>query len=98
LSFSGPVPAESIIYQTLPNARLANERLRCRPLELGNPRRKLEQSEFEALDELRHEYKSTASRQSRVGRDLILMYGPAVRSQEAFGDEEAMRKADVGGN
>jgi hypothetical protein len=35
LSFSGPVPAESIIYQTLPNARLANERLRCRPRERG---------------------------------------------------------------
>ena len=32
---------------------------------------------------------------NRVGRDLILMYGPAVRSQEAFGDEEvgSMRKA-----
>lgn len=70
------------------------------PLELGSPRRQLEQSEFEALDELCHEYKSRASVKNRVGRDLILMYGPAVRSQEAFGDEEvgSMRKADVGGN
>jgi hypothetical protein len=36
---------------------------------------------------------------NRVGRDLILMYGPAVRSQEAFGDEEvgSMREADVRG-
>jgi hypothetical protein len=64
------------------------------PLELGSPRRQLEQSEFE----LCHEYESRASVKNRVGRDLILMYGPAVRSQEAFGDEEAMRKADVGGN
>jgi hypothetical protein len=44
--------------QTLPNLRLANERLRCQPLELGNPRRQLEQSEFEAFDELYHEDKN----------------------------------------
>ena len=72
-----------------------------RPLELGNPRLQLEQSEFEAFDELRHEDKNQEYRvKNWVGRDLILMYGPAVRSQEAFGDEEvgSMRKADVGGS
>ena len=31
-----------------------------------------------------HEYRI----KNRVGRDLILMYGPAVRSQEAFGAAE----------
>jgi hypothetical protein len=71
------------------------------PARIREPSAQLEQSEFEAFDELCHEDKNQEHRvKNWVGRDLILMYGPAARSQGAFVDEEigSMRKADAGGS
>lgn len=63
---------------------LATEQLRCSPLDLGSPGQQLEQSEFEALDELCHEYKPKVSRQKPVSVVIsfsLCMDRPCVRKK-----------------